>query len=311
MNICDQKIVFMGTPEFAAGILQSLLNNNFNVVGVVTAPDRPKGRGQKIAMSEVKELALKNKLVVWQPDKVRSEDFFQKLKDILPDLIIVAAYGQIIPKKILELPKFGCINVHASLLPKYRGASPIHYVLLNGEQETGVTIMKMDEGMDTGEIISNFQFPISNKDNLISLYERLAKIGAELLVKTIPDYIAGKIELKKQDNNLASYTKIITKSDGKIDWNMKGRDIFNKIRAFNPWPGTFTNWQERKLKIHSARLTERKFSPGEVIVEDKKIYVGTDDFALEIIDLQLEGRKTVSAENFVLGNKEIDKAKLL
>lgn len=310
MNISDQKIVFMGTPEFAAGILRSLIENNFNVVGVVTAPDRPKGRGRKLAISEVKELATQFELPILQPENVKTEDFFQQLASWQPDLIVVAAYGQIIKKNILDLPKYGCINVHASLLPKYRGASPIHYALLNGEQETGITIMKMDEGMDTGEIINNEKLKINNNDNLISLYSGLADLGAKLLIKTIPDYIAGKIELKKQNNNLASYTKIITKSDGKIDWSMKGQDILNKIRAFNPWPGTFANWQEKKLKIHSARLTERKFSPGEVVIENKKIYVGTADFALEIIDLQLEGRKTVSAENFVLGNKKIDKAKL-
>ncbi len=310
MNISDQKIVFMGTPEFAAGILRSLIENNFNVVGVVTAPDRPKGRGRKLAISEVKELATQFELPILQPENVKTEDFFQQLASWQPDLIVVAAYGQIIKKNILDLPKYGCINVHASLLPKYRGASPIHYALLNSEQETGITIMKMDEGMDTGEIINNEKIKINNNDNLISLYSGLADLGAKLLIKTIPDYIAGKIELKKQNNNLASYTKIITKSDGKIDWSMKGQDILNKIRAFNPWPGTFANWQEKKLKIHSARLTERKFSPGEVMIENKKIYVGTADFALEIIDLQLEGRKTVSAENFVLGNKKIDKAKL-
>ena len=306
----ELKIVFMGTPEFAAGILRSLIENNFKVVGVVTAPDRPKGRGRKLAISEVKELAMQFKLPILQPEKVGTEDFFQQLASWQPDLIVVAAYGQIIKKNILDLPRYGCINVHASLLPKYRGASPIHYALLNGEKETGVTIMKMDEGMDTGEIISNFQFPISNNDNLISLYERLAEVGAELLVKTIPDYVAGKIELKKQDNNQATYTKIINKEDGKIDWNEKAVNIFNKIRAFNPWPGTYSNWQDKKIKIHEVRLTNEEIPTGEAKIENRRLLIGTKDNALEIVKIQPEGKKIMTASDFILGNKGINKAKL-
>jgi len=304
------KIVFMGTPEFAATILQSLIDNKFSVVGVITSPDRPKGRGKKMTMSEVKEAALKNNLPVFQPEKIKKQTSIDQLKLWKPDLIVVAAYGQIISKNILDLPKYGCINVHASLLPKYRGASPIHYALLNGEKETGITIMKMDEGMDTGEIISNFQFLISNDDNLISLYSRLANLGAKLLVKTIPDYIAGKIKLKKQDNNQATYTKIINKKDGLIDWQESAEQIINKIRAFNPWPGTYSFWNKKKLGIQSAQITNQQLLPGMVVIEGKTIFIGTSDKAIAVTQIQLEGKKSMMASDFILGNKSIDQSQL-
>ncbi len=300
----------MGTPEFAATILQSLIDNKFSVVGVITSPDRPKGRGKKMTMSEVKEAALKNNLPVFQPEKIKKQTSIDQLKLWKPDLIVVAAYGQIISKNILDLPKYGCINVHASLLPKYRGASPIHYALLNGEKETGITIMKMDEGMDTGEIISNFQFLISNDDNLISLYSRLANLGAKLLVKTIPDYIAGKIKLKKQDNNQATYTKIINKKDGLIDWQESAEQIINKIRAFNPWPGTYSFWNKKKLGIQSAQITNQQLLPGMVVIEGKTIFIGTSDKAIAVTQIQLEGKKSMMASDFILGNKSIDQSQL-
>jgi methionyl-tRNA formyltransferase len=229
----------MGTAELSCASLEKLAEK-FSVVAVVTQPDKPKGRELKLQFSPVKILAEKLRLPALQPLKARDEKFISELRELKPDLIVVVAYGQILPQTILDLPKFGCLNVHTSLLPKYRGASPIQSAILNGEVETGVTITKMDAGLDTGQIISQASTPILHEDNSQTLHDRLAQLGAELLVETIPDYVAGKIQPKPQPAEGMSYAAKIKKEDGKIDWNQPAEKILNRLRAFTPWPGAFT-----------------------------------------------------------------------
>src|SRR5579871_1054184 len=232
----------MGTPELAAVSLRALiLSRAFEIVGVVTQPDQPKGRGLKLQPSPVKEVAQQENLPVLQPERARDENFIKQLAAFQPELIAVAAYGQILPKAILELPRFGCLNVHTSLLPKYRGAAPIQHAVLNGDPETGVTIMKMDAGLDTGDILTQEKTPISTNDNSQTVHDRLAEMGANLLVRTIPDFVAGKILPHAQPSEGVTYASKIKKLDGQVDWTQPARMVWNRVRAMVPWPGAFTH----------------------------------------------------------------------
>jgi len=280
----------------------------FEVAAVVTQPDRPKGRDLQLQPSPVKQLALGKGLPVLQPERARNEAFIDQLKTYRPDLIVVAAYGQILPSQILEMPRFGCVNVHASLLPKYRGAAPIQWAILNDEPETGVTIMKMDAGLDTGAMLSQASTPIRPEDNAATLHDRLARIGAELLVQTLPDYIVGKIAPRPQPAEGATYARKITKEDGHLDWTQPARTLWNRIRALTPWPGAFvfqTGAPKRRLiKIWEARVEESlTVSPGQVIRADKAgILVGCGQQSLRILTLQREGGRRLSAQEFLAGN---------
>jgi methionyl-tRNA formyltransferase len=288
----------MGTPKLAQVSLQALLaRSDFEVIAVVTQPDRPKGRDLKLTSSPVKELALQSKAPVLQPERARNESFIEELRSLKPDLIAVAAFGQILPQSILDLPRFGCVNVHTSLLPKYRGAAPIQWAILNDEPETGVTIMKMDVGMDTGPILTQERTPIQETDNAETLHDRLAKIGAELLVRTIPDYVAGKAQPRPQPAEGVSYAPKIKKQDGAIDWS----------QAAVPWPGAYTHVpaepQPYLLKIWEAEVTAATGSPGEILTADKSgIVVGCGQNALQIRQLQLEGGKRLNAQQFLAGH---------
>ncbi|HTV75685.1 MAG TPA: methionyl-tRNA formyltransferase, partial [Candidatus Baltobacteraceae bacterium] len=289
----ELRIIFMGTAELSCAILEKLARE-FSVAAVVTQPDKPKGRDLKLQFSPVKTLAEKLHFPVLQPAKARDEKFISELRGLKPDLIVVAAYGQILPQTILDLPKLGCLNVHTSLLPKYRGASPIQSAILNGETETGVTIMKMDAGLDTGEIISQARTPILADDNSQTLHDRLAQLGAELLVETIPDYVAGKILPKPQPAEGVTYASKIKKEDGKIDWNEPAKKILNRLRAFTPWPGAFTflrtESKPQLLKIWKAAVAENNGQPGTVLAADKNgIIVACGKGALRILELQREG----------------------
>jgi methionyl-tRNA formyltransferase len=301
------KIIFMGTAELSCASLEKLsANKNFQIVAVVTQPDKPKGRELKLQFSPVKILAEKLGLKILQPAKARNENFISELHELKPDLIVVVAYGQILPQSILDLPKFGCVNVHTSLLPKYRGASPIQSAILNDETETGVTIMKMDAGMDTGEILSQARTPILPQDNSQTLHDRLAQIGAELLVETIPDYVAGKILSQPQKNSEASHTAKIKKEDGKIDWNLSAQEILNRLRAFTPWPGAFTflktESKSQLLKIWRAEIFEQSGNAGEILSADKNgIVVVCGKNALRILELQREGGRHLNAQEFLAG----------
>src|SRR5436190_6375084 len=273
------RIVFMGTPELAGVSLRALIASpEFQIVAVVTQPDQPKGRGLKLQPSPVKEIALGAKLPVLQPQRAREENFIQQLRELRPDLIAVAAYGQILPKAILDLPRFGCLNVHTSLLPRYRGAAPIQHAILNGDAETGVTIMKMDVGLDTGDILTQEKTAIAAMDNSQTLHDRLANIGAGLLVRTIPEFVSGKIQPRPQPSEGVTLAPKIKKQVGRIDWTQPARVIWNRVRAMVPWPGAFTHFpdqpQPHLLKMWEADVEERSGAAGEVLQADKSGIVG-------------------------------------
>lgn len=298
----------MGTAELSCDSLRGLLESpDFNVVAVVTQPDRPKGRDLKLQPSPVKVLGLSAKLPVLQPERARSEEFLEELRVLQPDLIVVAAYGQILPQSILDLPRFGCLNVHTSLLPKYRGAAPIQWAILNGDTETGVTIMKMNAGLDTGDILTQATTPIRPEDNSETLHDRLARMGADLLVRTIPDYVAGKLPLQPQSAEGVSYAAKIKKQDGHIDWTQPARAIWNRVRGLAPWPGAFTYLpgqpQPHLLKLWQAEVVERAGPPGEVLQADKTgVVVGCGHEALRILILQREGGRRLQAHEFLAGH---------
>ena len=303
------RIIFMGTPELAGVSLQALLRvPEFQVVAVVTQPDQPKGRGLKLQPSPVKEIAVRENLPVLQPERARDEQFIQQLRALQPDLIAVAAYGQILPQSILDLPRFGCLNVHTSLLPKYRGASPIQRAVLNGDPESGVTIMKMDAGMDTGDILTQEKTPILPADNAQTLHDRLAQIGADLLARTIPDYVAGKIQPRPQPKEGVSHAAKIKKSDGQIDWTQLALDVWNRVRGMTPWPGAFTflpgQPQPVLLKIWQAEVAPQSGRPGEILLADKNgIVVGCGTESLRILTLQREGGRRLTAQEFLAGHQ--------
>ena len=318
----------MGTAGLSCASLERLAaDKRFSVAAVVTQPDKPKGRELQLQPSPVKVVAQKLKLPVLQPAKARDEKFTAELRALNPDLIVVVAYGQILPQTILDLPKHGCINVHTSLLPKYRGAAPIQWAIANGETETGVTIMKMDAGLDTGPILSQRRTPISAEDDSQALHDRLAQLGAELLVETIPDYVAGKIQPQPQPTDEASYAAKIKKEDGKIDWTMPAQQIVNRLRAFTPWPGAFArrvnaNSQgpiadSQILKIWKAEVVDagrvgalhrpdgaaQRPCPGEILSADKSgIVVACGKDYLQILELQREGGKRLKAAEFLAGH---------
>jgi len=298
----------MGTPELARTSLQALLAcHDFQMVAVVTQPDRPKGRDLKLTASPVKELALRSNLPVLQPERARNEEFIEQLRRLKPELITVAAFGQILPQSILDLPRFGCINVHTSLLPKYRGAAPIQWAILNDEPETGVTIMKMDAGMDTGAILTEEKTAIHETDNAQTLHDRLAGLGAKLLVRTIPDYVAGKIAPRPQPAEGVSYAPKIKKQDGQIDWNQSARAIWNRVRGLVPWPGAFTHVPAQPnpylLKIWEAETVQQSGSPGQILSAEKsEILVACGQDALRILELQLEGGRRLAAQQFLPGH---------
>jgi methionyl-tRNA formyltransferase len=300
------RIIFMGTPELAVASLEALLRAPaFSVVAVVTQPDRPRGRELKLQPSPVKQLAGQAGRPVLQPEKARDESFVAELRRWQPELIAVAAFGQILPKSILELPRFGCVNVHTSLLPKYRGAAPIQWAILNDEDETGVTIMKMDAGLDTGDILTQRATPIRPDDNAAALHDRLAQIGAELLGQTIPDYVAGKIAPRPQQSELATHAPKIRKADGRIDWRLPARAIWNRVRAFTPWPGAFTclPGEPQLLKIWQAEVALPSGPSGEILSADKAgILIACGQGALRVVTLQREGGRRMSAQEFLAGH---------
>jgi methionyl-tRNA formyltransferase len=298
----------MGTAELSCNSLRALMESpEFQVVAVVTQPDRPKGRELKLQPSPVKELALQANLPVLQPERAREETFLVALRDLRPDLVVVAAYGQILPRSILDLPRFGCLNVHTSLLPRYRGAAPIQWAILNGDAETGVTIMKMDAGLDTGNILTQAETPIHPEDTSETLHGRLAALGAQLLMRTIPDYVAGKVVSRPQPTEGVSHAPKIKKQDGHVDWNQPARSIWNRVRGLVPWPGAFSflpgQPQPHLLKIWRAEPAESAGSPGEVLQADKTgILVGCGRDALRILVLQREGGRRLTAQEFLAGH---------
>ncbi len=297
----------MGTAELSCPILEKLCTQpDWTVVAVVTQPDKPKGRDLRLTPSPVKVLAGRLNLPVLQPLKARDPGFIEQLRGLQPSLVVVVAYGQILPPAILELPSHGCLNVHTSLLPKYRGAAPIQWAIANGEAETGVTIMKMDAGLDTGPILAMRPTPILPTDNSQTLHDRLAELGAELLLETIPWYVAGTLKPRPQPEEGSTYAAKIKKEDGQIDWTRPAIDIWNRLRAFTPWPGAQTHLnvppKPQLLKIWNAGVVQGVGAPGAVLGADKQgIVVACGQGALRILELQREGGKRLSAEQFLAG----------
>lgn len=300
----DKRFVFMGTPDFAVPALIHLAEN-FNVVGVITQPDRPSGRGRKLIPSPIKDAALRLNLDLYQPEDANSADSLAKIQSWNPDLICVAAYGQILKPSLLGLPEFGCINVHASLLPRWRGASPINTAILNGDSHTGITIMKMGPGLDDGPILVQESLEILPEETAGSLSERLAELGGTLLANTIPTYLNGQITLQDQDPQLATYAPQLKKSAGELDFDQSAEKLARTVRAFSPWPGTYTFWNGIRLIIHQARAVSVT-SPGAGVltVNDGFPAIGTSSGILVLEDLQLAGKKRAAGPAFLNGNPD-------
>ena len=300
------RIVFMGTPDFAVGSLMALAEyGKHEIVGVVTQPDRPKGRGNKMLMTPVKEYALSKGYEVHQPQKVKTPEFVQILRDMQPDLIVVAAFGQFLSQEILSMPKYGFINVHASLLPKYRGAAPIQYAIIKGERESGVTIMQMDIGMDTGAMLDKVVVPIGENTTMGELHDALKTKGAELLLKVIDKIEAGTIVAEPQNNDEATYATLLDRSMERIDWSKSAQEVHNLIRGFNPAPSTFTSLPNGKnLKIWCSMLTDKNSDevPGTVIeVSKRSFFVACGSGVVEITEVQPESKKRMPAQVFING----------
>lgn len=302
-------IVFFGTAEFACPSLAALHEDSgMNVLAVVTQPDRPGGRDLRPQPSPIKQWASLRGLTILQPERAKTPEFCQSMAALAPDLIVVAAYGQILRRNLLELPRWGCLNVHGSLLPKYRGAAPIQWAMLEDEPETGITIMKMDEGLDTGPVLAKENTPILPSDTGQILHDRLARIGAGLLIRTIPQYVAGAVQPVPQPSEGATYTRKIKKEDGCIDWNVGARVLWNRVRALNPWPGTFTHYAahgtRKLLKVWSAEIIEgASGAPGKILgVSAEGIVAACGTGALRLTVLQREGGKRLPAADFLLGN---------
>lgn len=301
------RVVFMGTPDFSVPTLQSLIDEKYDVVGVVTQPDKPKGRGRTMQFTPVKELAVKYGIPVLQPVKLKNDDvFFEELKALKPDVIVVIAFGQILPDRVLELPKYGCINIHASLLPKYRGAAPIQWAILNGEKETGVTTMMMDSGLDTGDMILRKVIPIEEKETGGSLFDKLAYAGGDLIIETLKQAEAGTLKRIPQNNDESNYVSIIKKEYGHMDFTKSALELERLIRGLNPWPSAFTSLHGKTLKVWDADVVETvsEEKPGTILSVDKDSFtVMTGEGALKILELQLEGKKRMMTEAFLRGYK--------
>lgn len=305
------RIVFMGTPDFAVPSLLMLLEEGYNVVGVVTQPDRPKGRKRVLTPPPVKVEAEKRGIPVYQPERMRQAEAVAHFAEFEPDLVVTAAFGQILPKSVLELPKHGCINVHGSLLPKYRGGAPIQHAIMNGEPSTGVTIIYMAQGIDTGDMISKVELPITDEDNAGTIFEKLSVAGAELLKATLPDLLAGRLTAVPQNHEEATVAPNIRREDEQIDWSRPAADLFNQIRGLNPWPGAFTTWNGENFKVwQSSKPVAGKQSggsasgqkPGTVLsITEEGIEVAAGEGTIRLTQVQPAGKKALSAAEFKRG----------
>ncbi len=298
------RIVYMGTPEIAATILERLLEEPYEVVLVVTQPDRPKGRGNTLTCSPVKELAVSRGIPVFTPEKLRLPENVEVVREAEPDMIVVAAFGQILPKSVLDIPRYGCINVHASLLPKYRGAAPIQWSILDGESETGITIMYMNEGLDTGDILLQKVVPIDAEETGGSLHDKLAETGAEALAEAIPGIIDGTLEPVPQGEMTTPYAKQLTKEMGRLDFSWDAEKLERYVRGLNPWPGTYTFRDGQMLKIWAAEVCDGLYEamPGTVVAVDKNSFsVQTGSGVLRVTEVQPQGKRRMSAEEYLRG----------
>lgn len=299
------KIVYMGTPDFSVGALEALIQAGHEITAVVTQPDKPKGRSGQMQFTPVKECALKHGLPVFQPVRIREAEAVEELRRYEADIFVVAAFGQILTKEILEMPRFGSVNIHASLLPKYRGAAPINWVIINGEKETGVTIMQMDEGIDTGDMLAKAVVPIEAKETAESLFDKLADVGARLIVETLPKLEKGELTPVPQDHAQSSHTRMMKKSLGKIDWNMDAASIERLVRGLNSWPSAYTYYEGKSLKLWNCDVIEEACAeaPGTIVrVSKDSVDVAAGKNIIRILELQLEGKKRMDTKSFLLGN---------
>jgi len=294
------RIIFLGTPQFAVPTLEALVAAGHNVIQVVTQPDRPRGRGRQLTASPVKETALRHALPVYQPERIRRPEAVATLAALTPDVMVVVGYGQIIPQSVIDIPRFGIINVHASLLPKYRGAGPVQWAIASGETRTGVTTMRIDAGLDTGDMLLKAETEIAPEETAVELGPRLAAMGAALLIKTLANIAA--IAPQKQDPAQATYAPLLKKEDGLIDWRQSAQSIHNRVRGFQPWPGAYTRFRNQQLHIWKSRVAAPAAGqPGQLLLHPLRAVCG--DAALELIEVQLEGRNRISAEAFANGQR--------
>ena len=298
------RVVFMGTPDIAATCLKKIIADGFEVVGVYTQPDRPKGRGMKMVYSDVKEVALANNLPVFQPENFREEETVQQLRDLKPDICAVVAYGRILPQKVLDIPTFGCINIHASVLPRYRGSAPYQWAVLDGLTETGVSAMYLVREMDAGDIIEVSRTPIGENETAGELLDRLAVLGADLLSKTLTRFAeSGKVPAIPQDSALVSYAPMLDKTMCPIDWNKTAQQVHNHVRGLHPWPVAITEIQGTKFKIHETRIVEGSGQPGQILELNKKgLVIACGEGAVEIRSLQADGGKRMAAPDYFRGH---------
>lgn len=299
------RIMFMGTPDFAASVLDALANTEHEIIAAISQPDKPKGRGHKLMPTDVKLKANEYGIPVYQPDTLKNGAFRDTLDELAPDMIVVAAYGKILPDYIIDYPRYGCINVHASLLPKYRGAAPIQWSVINGEEKTGVTIMRMDYGLDTGDIITMAETPIGMYETSGELFDRLAGIGAKLLTGTIDAIESGTAVYKKQDSDKATYAPMISRQTAVIDWMRPAAEISKLICGMNPYPGALTSYEGAALKIYEAEIADADGKPGEIlgVVRKKGILVACGEGGLYLRSVQFEGTKRMNAEDYARGHE--------
>ena len=294
------RIVFMGSPDFSLPSLRTL-TDTYDVIGVVTQPDRASGRGRTMNPPPVKTLAQELNIPLMQPEKLKQPEAMEQLHAWSPDLIIVAAFGQILRKDVLDLPKYGCINVHASLLPRWRGAAPINAAILHGDEETGVTIMQMDVGLDTGPMLAKRSVRIKPDDTAGSVFQTLSTLGADLLLETLPDYLSGKIQPEPQPDQGATYAPMLKKEDGKLDFTQDVNELERRVRAFNPWPGTFMDFDGTNLKVHRAHVEQGNASAGQMLIVQKQPAVGARGGVLVLDEVQPAGKKSMNGKSFLSG----------
>lgn len=302
------RIIYMGTPDFAVDTLKELIESSHEVVAVFTQPDKPQGRKQQLVMPPVKETALAYNIPVYQPVKVRDPEYAELIQSLKPDVIVVAAFGQILSREILNIPPFGCINVHASLLPRYRGAAPIQWSILNGDRETGVTIMRMDVGVDTGDIILQKKLPIAPDETADTLFDKLAAMGGPLVLEVLDQLSSGTVSYQKQDEKQACHVKMLKKEMGLIDWSQPAVTLERLVRGLNSWPCAYTFLDGKQLKIWSSEVCCREAQgavPGQVISDEDELVVATGDGCLKIRELQLAGKKRMTAQEFLRGCRNL------
>lgn len=297
------KVIYMGTPDFAVGPLEAIIAAGHEVTAVVTQPDKPKGRGKEMAASPVKECAIRHQIPVLTPVKIKTEEAIAALREFPADIFVVAAFGQILSEEILTMPRYGCINIHASLLPKYRGAAPIQWSIIDGEKETGITIMQMDKGLDTGDILFQKKVAITGEDTGESLFDKLAAAGSELICEALEKIEAGDVHPLKQEEAKSCYAKMLHKAIGKIDWNQSAEEIERLVRGLNSWPSAYTVYKGKQLKIWKAKvLPHIDMAPGTVAgVTKDEVVIATGNGALTLLEIQLEGKKRMTTREFLLG----------